>query len=76
MKTVKIAFMAIALSFAVASCMQNAKDVDVEEDKIEAPADETKVDEPEIPVDEEMEEKIKTHEGMDSDEDPIMDTMQ
>ena len=74
MKTIRIVFMLIALVFGLASCMQGTEDVNVNEDKLEAPVDETAVDEPDIPLNEEVDGKVLK--GRDSDENPIMDTVQ
>ncbi|WP_417602429.1 hypothetical protein [Owenweeksia hongkongensis] len=76
MKTIKMVLMAVIVSFGLASCMQGTEEVKSNEDKLEAPADETEVDEPNIPIDEELEDNINSKSEMDSDEDPIMDTMQ
>lgn len=76
MKAIKIVLLAAAISFGLTSCMQGTEEVKANEDKLEAPADETAVDEPDIPIDEEMEDKMQDQREMDSDEDPIMDTMQ
>ena len=76
MKTIKMVLMATLVCFGLASCMQGTEEVKANEDKLEAPADETEVNEPDIPIDEELEENINKKPEMDSDEDPIMDTMQ
>ncbi len=76
MKTIKIVLVASALSLGLVSCMEGTEEVKTNEDKLEAPTDLTDVDEPDIPVVEEMEENTEGYDEKDSDEDPIIDTAQ
>ena len=75
MKSIKFVFAAAMLSLGLSGCVQSSEEVNVKEDKLEAPADETSIENPDIPANEELESNILKDEEMDSDEDPIMDTM-